>query len=326
MLTRAAFLAAAMMVVAMPAAANCGAEGCPLSPRRLERSMSPWSIDVGYQYADQDILWSGDAKTTEPAPVGSITELYTRTSAYTLNGHGQVLPWLELSASLPYIEREHAHALQESPGQFVPSHWKYQGLGDAIVMATWHAYGSPVASAGEFALLGGVKLPTGVTDVGEVNGEAPEPPARPGTGSTDVMASLQYTRSPMVWAPGGRGTPLPLALSAVGRWNGKGTDDYRVGDEWHVSLSTAYEVVPRLSVLAQVNFLHHGRDGVGNTDAEPEHTGGESVFLTPGLRAALPGGATVYGYYQVRAYEHSNGPQLVANDHIIFGASFGLGR
>jgi hypothetical protein len=315
-----------MIFAAMPAAANCGAEGCPLSPQGLERAEKPWALDIGYQYVDQNVLWSGAAQTTEPEPVGHVTEGFTRSSIYSLNGRGQITKWLGLNASLPYIQRKHSHDLQEQPGEFTTSTWDYEGLGDAMLMAMWSAYGAPEHGLGAFSVQVGVKLPTGLTDVPEVNGEVPEPSARPGTGSWDGLAGVQIMRNVLVPAPGNRETMLPLVLSAMGRWNGKGTDDYRIGNDLHINFSTSYAVLPRLSLLGQVNGVWRSQDEVGNTDAIAEETGGESVYATPGLRAALPGGASIYGYWQLRIYEHTNGPQLVAPDHLIFGASFGLGR
>jgi hypothetical protein len=325
-LCRTLALAAALTCAAMPASANCGAEGCPLSPQGLERAVKPWSIDFGYQYVDQNVLWSGGDKTNEFNSAGPVTEKFTRSSIYSLNGHGRVAKWLSLNASLPYIQRTHSHTAEETPGEFVTSTWDYEGLGDAMLMAMWSAYGAPEHGAGAFSVQGGVKAPTGVTDVGAINGEQPEAPARPGTGSWDALAGVQIMRNLLVPAPGNRGTMLPLVFSAMARWNGTGTDGYKVGDSYNLNFSTSYAVVSRLSLLAQVNAVWRGQDEVGTTDAVAEETGGESLYATPGLRAALPGGASIYGYWQLRIFEHTNGPQLVAPDHLIFGASFGLGR
>lgn len=331
--------AAALLVsvaCAPVARANCGAENCPLNPQGLEGSGRAWSFDLGYQYIDQDRRWNGSHETSEAEPQGHVTELFTRTKSWTLNARGQVLPGLRLTAMLPYIQREHAHELQHHPGAFLSSYWKYEGLGDASALAQWTALGSVRSGIGALELQGGIKLPTGRTQVPEVTptgsffvpgleAEAPEAPARPGTGSTDFVAGLQLMRHFGVMAPAGRHAALPLVLSVQGRYNGKGTDGYRVGRELHVSLSSSYPLHPVVSVLGQLNATVHGRDEVGETDATPHHTGGTSVFATPGLRFALPGNTALYGYWQARIYEHTNGPQLVAPSHVIVGASFGFG-
>ena len=311
------------LAVTTRAGANCGAEGCPLDPRGLERTNRSWAIDVTYQYVNQDVLWDGtqEAREHEPEP-GHVTELYTRSSVWTLNGRAQVLSSLRLTATLPYVDRTHAHEASHElhPGHFVSevAEWNYAGLGDASVFAQWTPLG-PVT------LLGGVKLPTGMENVEEIHGEQPEPPARPGTGSTDVFAGIQLLRSVSAPTLGGGSVEMPISLAAMGRWNGKGTDEYRVGDEFHTSLSTAWLMGRGVSLLAQVNALWHGADDVGTSHAEPHHTGGTTVYATPGLRVDMPGGSALFGYWQVRVFERSNGPQLIAPSHLIFGASVGFG-
>jgi hypothetical protein len=336
---RAAAALLLLLVSRTPAHANCGAENCPLNPQGLESSDRSWSFDLGYQYIPQDRHWNLDHEDNQPAAIGHITELYTRTHSWTLNWRGQLLPSLRINATLPYVQREHAHEQQHHTNFFLVSRWKYEGLGDASVQSQWTAFGTPRQGLGAVSLLSGVKLPTGrtsvpeVTPVGQVGSliiegepDRPESPARPGTGSTDFLAGVQVVRSIEVPSPGGLHSNLPIALSVLGRYNGKGTDDYRSGREMHASLSSGYGLGHRLMLLAQVNLTAHGRDDVGQSDAEPHHTGGMSVFATPGLRFGLPNGAALYGYWQARVYEHTNGPQLVAPSHVIVGASFGLGR
>ena len=327
MTARTAALAGTILFAcARHAGANCGAEGCPLSPYGLEGSDRSWSFDVGYQYIAQDRLWNGTREASGHEEDGHTIERFTRSKIWTLNGRTQVLPSLRITGILPYVERRHAHEHELHPGHLVPSQWEYEGLGDATLLAHWRALGAPGYGAGALTIQAGAKLPTGKRHVELVDGEEPEPPARLGSGSTDVIAGLQLMRHFSVPAPGGASPTLPLVLSALGRWNGRGTDDYRMGDEWHVSLSSAYNVWSRVSLLGQVNALFHGRDEAGTTHAEPHHTGGRTVFATPGVRVVLPGGSAVYGYWQARLYEDSNGPQLIADDHWILGVSYGLGR
>src|SRR5262249_44704497 len=150
------------LALAGRAAANCGAEGCPLSPKGLEGAGRRWTLDIGYQYVAQDVLWDGTAEATGPAPVGHVTELYTKTSTYAVNFRARVLRSLEITGSLPYIQRQHAHEIQHHPGYFVPSFWKYEGLGDALFMASWAAFGTVQSGAGGFSIQAGGKLPPGV--------------------------------------------------------------------------------------------------------------------------------------------------------------------
>ena len=104
-LFRAALLGSALLVQPVLAHANCGAENCPLNPQGLESSGRAWSFDLGYQYINQDRQWDGSHESTQPQPVGHVTELYTRSRSWSINGRMQLLPSLRITAILPYIQR-----------------------------------------------------------------------------------------------------------------------------------------------------------------------------------------------------------------------------
>ena len=198
-----------------------------------------------------------------------------------------------------------------------------QGLGDASLLGNWRATGDSHADIGALTLQAGVKFPTGETHVEEQGGEEPEPPARLGTGSFDGLLGATLVHAFGVPIPGGHGA-MPVGVSVLGRVNGKGTDDYQVGNQLLGNLTTSYPVAPWANLLFQVNGVIHERDDVGNTDAEPHETGSETLYLTPGASVRLPGGVAAYGYWQIRTYAHTNGPQLVAPSHFLFGLNYAL--
>ena len=39
---------------------------------------------------------------------------------------------------------------------------------------------------------------------------------------------------------------------------------------------------------------------------------GNSLYVTPGLRGQITNQIAAYGYMQIRAYEHTSGPELIA--------------
>jgi len=77
-----------------------------------------------------------------------------------------------------------------------------------------------------------------------------------------------------------------------------------------------------LRLLGQVNVSGNARDDVGDTDAEPHHTGGNVGFASPGLQADLLPGVSAFGYYQFRLWQYSNGVQLVSPYHLVFGLGY----
>jgi hypothetical protein len=125
---------------------------------------------------------------------------------------------------------------------------------------------------------------------------------------------------------GGRVTSIPLSLSVMAHLNGSGTESYRIGNEWQADLGAAYALGRGVQLLVQINASAHARDGVGTTDAEPLSTGSTALFASPGLLLEVAPGVSLFGYYQFRVAEHTNGPQLVAPYHVSVGLGYALGR
>jgi hypothetical protein len=314
------------------ARANCGAEGCPFAPQGPEAAHGRYSFDVAYQAINQDRLWqNGHAISEEEAlaaegGIGHILEQETRTRTLTLNARARLTDAIMLTASWPWVDRFHRHELAHHAGFFIPSEWHFQGPGDASLIGSWRAWGGANPTAATLTLQGGIKLPTGQRHVEEVNGEEPEPPVRPGSGSTDGQLGLQWSRVATMRTVHGERAGVPLSVSLVGRWNGVGTEGYRTGSELQLALGGGYPVTRWAHAIAQINAVSHGRDDVGQTDATPGHTGGTAVYASPGLRLEVAPGLTAYAYWQARLYQYTSGPQLSAPYHLSFGTAYALGR
>lgn len=313
---------------ARPAAANCGAESCPLALHGHEPTDRRVSFELGFQNVHQDQLWRGTNRVGDAAlrAEGEDVELLTHTRAWIGTVRARVTPRLFLIGSLPYLDRVHRHDHGHAPYDHELQAWTLRGLGDASLTAHWQALGSTSAPWGALALMAGAKVPTGRRSAEEVDGHGLEPSARLGTGSTDAIAGVQWERRFPVRAPGNPDARMPVALNVSGRMNGKGTEDYRLGDELLASLATAFPLHAAVEGLMQLNAAFHGRDDVGHSHAEPHGTGASALFASPGVRVRLGGGASVYGYWQVRAWANTNGTQLVAPSHLVIGTTVGSGR
>lgn len=323
-------LVAGLSGFARVASANCGAEGCPLAAQGPESPGGRVSFSLGYQFVEQNRMWDGGHSiTTEQAlaaegGIGHILEQTTRTRTWTLESRVRVNDRLGIDVSLPYVDRIHRHALAHHAGFFIESEWHMTGIGDASAVANVAVFGEPAAASGALSTQLGVKLPTGKRQVEEIDGEQPEPPARPGNGSTDLLFGAQYRRQFEVRTPQGHAGALPLTAGVTARINGKGTDEYRSGNEWQAQVTTAYPLTRALRLIAQVNGIARGRDDVGNTDAEPHSTGGLAVLGSPGLQAEILPGVNAFGYMQFRILQHTNGPQLVSPSRLSFGLAYAL--
>jgi hypothetical protein len=310
-------MAAALALTARVALAGCGCEFCPID-QGSQWHEAKFTFDLTQQYIDQDRPRVG----TEEVAVGAIPshhdEVRTINRATTASlGYHPAETWT-LSATLPYVSRTHEHIDNETPTPET-MRWSYSGLGDLELLATRFV---TLASGRTryFARLG-VKAPTGKRNVTAVDGEQPEPVARPGTGSWDLLAGMGAE-----WrtgAPGGART-LPVRLNLTGRLNGKGTDDYRAGSEVQAHLGTSYPLAGPVAALLQTNLSIRAKDGVGSTDEEPGNTGRTSWFLSPGLRVTVAPETSIYGLYQVPLYQRVNGIQLTADANLYVGISRGI--
>ena len=330
---------AVLLVFAMlPASAHatCGAEGCPFIREGIGPRAGRFSLGMRYQDVTQDALWNGNTEAdradiiTEAA--GQLAtgehgevELYTRTRSWVAEGRARVNDNLELTASVPYLQREHRHMIVHG-FFFNPNwvdEWKFDGLGDATVLG--HFRGLLPGEGHSITVQAGVKLPTGrrhVPDEERINLFIPstlEPSIRPGSGSTDWIAGVQYAR-PLPFP-----RTLPLTASMLGRMNTRGTDDFQIGDELQAGLSGGHAPVEWLTLLMQVNFSAHGSDKSGEA-GEAAHSGMQALYLTPGVSVRIAPALSMYGLFQVRVWGHTDDANVVGKRHFLVGTSYTLGR
>jgi hypothetical protein len=242
-----------------------------------------------------------------------------------LLGRANLTERFGVTAALPIVDRTHIHISNEAPPIPEVMEWHYHGVGDLTLLGqasvTRHSEGGTAVSF-QF----GAKFPTGRRHVVPEGEEEPEPAARPGTGSFDVLAGIHVMRSFHVATAGGAAGTMPLFVSLMARANGRGTDEYRVGNELQATVGAVYPVGTDFEVSLQLNGRLRGMDDVGLSDALRENTGGQSLFVSPGVRVHPSRDVSLYGTAQIPVYQHVNRIQIVAPYHLLFGTTFELGR
>jgi hypothetical protein len=324
-------LTAALAAFGMPSAAragSCSSDGCPMDIRGHDSAGRRFSFDVAYQYVGEDQMWmgSGPASAADVASQQHV-EQYNRSNTTIFTARGQALNWLGFSASMPWIDRSHAHIAEHHTGFFLPESWHYQGLGDLALVSSIAPWAGESAGGGPVTFQLGVKLPTGKTDVGSVQYGlfvSPEPSVQPGSGSTDLLGSAQVRRSVPIRTLQGESADMPLTLSGTMRWNGRGTNDYRMGNEGSLNLVAGYPMLPAVSFLAQVNSRWMQADEPGPADVQ-HSAGGYELVGAPGLRARVAPGLAAYVYYRFRIYQHLNNLQVVSPYYFTFGTVYSFG-
>lgn len=305
------FLAA--LAVSGPARASCGSATCPIDPQSLNLPFAgQWTLDLSFQYIDQDELYSGRDRVSHPAvPAEGELEHRTVNRLTTLLANYAATPDLYFSVSVPYVSRYHEHF---DGGDF--ERFRLDGLGDVALSGRYRFLPDLSASLA-------VKLPTGSRSSTNDEGVEAEPTIAPGTGSTDLSAGLVWQRTANVpsltYGPLGNTAAMPYFVGITGRWNGVGTRSYRVGEELQVNAGLHYPVSETFQALFQVNARFKGKDDVGETDAVRDDTGGSFVYLSPGARVAFSPKTALYGYVQLPIYQRINGVNITSKYNFFGG-------
>ena len=296
------------------ASASCGAAFCTVNADWDVHSA--WTepgarLDLRYEYVRQDQLMAGK----NPAQPGQFArdhdELVTTnqnliaTFDYTFNQD-----WA-LNLVVPVVQREHRH-VETATNEFET--WNFTELGDIRVMARRRLATLEDAqpSIGTLGLTFGLKLPTGRTDIANGMGERAERSLQPGTGTTDLLAGLYYSRHlptrSLSWFVQGQ-AQVPLLAGS----------DYRPGNRYLLDAGLRYGVGDSLGLLLQLNGLVRSRDS--GAQGENGDSGGTYLFVSPGISYSLARAVQVYGFVQLPVYRYVNGVQLTADYAVSLGVS-----
>jgi hypothetical protein len=283
-----------------------------------------FTLDFSFQYIDQDQVRIGRRDGTVGEIPSSHDEVRTLNRAAGFLVNYATSDRLVLSAFVPFVSRYHEHIEDTHHSSVSPTEarhiaketWRFDDLGDVSVTGRYRLTPKLWAT-------GGVELPTGKRRPANEEGEVAEPTLAPGSGSADVLGGIVFQTQVAVPSlsrgPLGSAAAMPFFAGATYRRNGRGTEDYRLGDELLVNAGLLYPVFAKLQVIAQVNAEFRGKDDVGDTDEDPDHTGRTSVYVSPGLRVELPGGLAAYWVVQIPVYQRVNGIQLTSDYNLLGG-------
>jgi hypothetical protein len=170
--------------------------------------------------------------------------------------------------------------------------------------------------AGQFALIGGVKAPTGDSSLTNTESEQVEPSATAGTGAWDGLAGLAYT------------VPLSAALtldaSALYTFRGE-RYDYRLGNRLDFGTSLAWSVCgdaktfPQVSLVAEATLRHIAKSE--EEGAKDGNTGGTVLFLSPGVKVSFTEKIAGSIGIQLPVLQDLNGRQVETQFRLITGVS-----
>jgi len=309
-----AAFALATLVNAGPAHA-CATCGCTLSKDWLGPqlgSVSGWAVGISYDLIDQNQMRAGrkdigqaaaEAILNPPGHPGNEVELQTLSRTSTVSADYNTAGW-GVSVQIPFVNRYHT-TLQDGT-QAGYNFNKYDALGDARVLVKVN-----LSDSLGIGLIAGVKLPTGITDElfdGPAGGTV-DPTLQPGTGSTDLLFGGYYS-----------GGVDKLGWFAQGLWQHAiaSAAGFRPGDAITVNAGLRYADMGQAVVpLLQVNYVRRNIDTGRLVNVEFDGsplTGGDLIYLAPGVSARLGAGFSAYAYVQFPVYQDVNGVQLTAKE------------
>jgi hypothetical protein len=306
--------AAAALWLPQPGWASCGSAFCTINTgwdvQGTATEAGAMRLDLRYEYINQDRLRSGtrnipaDEDTGEAAELRTVNRNWVATLDYAFDEKWGV------SVALPLVTREHAHIVDPT-GAASLEQWDFSELSDARVVGRYQ-FASTSPTPGHAGLQFGLKLPTGDYRLANADGTVAERALQPGTGSTDVVLGAYYSH--------------PSAMHGLG-WFVQGSyqralttrDGFRPGDQVSLNGGVTFPLTQQTSLLVQMNALHKDRDTGPN--AEPDLSGGNHVYASPGVSFAVSKSVQVYGFLQLPVYRNVHGIQLTAQRAVVAGAS-----
>ena len=305
------------LLAPLTASASCGSAFCMVDTQWSMQGVDTSAgtrLDLRYEYIKQDQPQNGRDKIgvgqipRDHDEVSTLNRNYVGTLDHSFNANWGV------NVAVPVVSRDHHHIMNNDDGTQTPESWMFTELGDVRVLGRYQF--APTESAehslGQWGLYFGAKLPTGSHTVANKEGETAERTLQPGTGTTDALFGA-FVRS-----------ALPLKdmswfAQTLVQFPLNTRDEYKPGKRLSIDTGLRYESTERLALLLQANLLFRGRDS--GDQAEPEDSGGKSLWLSPGISFAVTQNIQAYGFLQLPLYQYVNGVQLVADRSFVFGVS-----
>ena len=303
-------------VVSAPAAASCGAAFCSVNTGWTTESALIGTgsvLDLRFEYIDQDHLRSGSRSATEEEAGGQHhEELETVNRNYLLTySHSFQSPW-GVRIVAPVVDRDHSH-IHHHHGEELLESWSFTELGDVSLIGR---YRMPMPRAAERQLTSGInlglQLPTGDTDTVNREGVPAERSLQPGSGTLNAIAGAYFQKK----FPA-RGSIWFAQLNY--RRALESDEGYKPGSRLGVDVGYNRNFGDRFGAVVQLNLVMRGRDE--GPAAEHEDSGGEFVFVSPGLNYTLGRLWQAYGYVQLPLYQQVNGVQLTEDWSVVTGLS-----
>jgi hypothetical protein len=232
-----------------------------------------------------------------------------------------LLPFSSRSALITGPPEGDVHGIKggQQPQHIETRSDKATGLGDMIVLAKYRVLDENSSDNDPltFVVSGGVKLPTGKSDLKTSSGLLLDDHIQLGSGSTDLIAGFSVLKGI---------EDFSLVAAFMGILPTEGANGYKYGANLNYDLGIRYRFLDgegvsgslfgALSILGEVRGKE-SRDGVKLDD-----TGGNTTYLAPGAVYFLTSRISVEASYQYPILHNLNGMQLGESYRFTAGAQY----
>ena len=304
-------LGAAASLIASPALA-CSSCGCNLTSDWLSQGLVAQpgtTISIRYDDVPQTQLRSGHDvvdRAAIPLPTDREIEQNTYNHYATLAvDHAFNSVWA-LNVQAPFVWRPHNTIAEGDTDQ---SYSRTNGLGDIRATVRYQGFGG----AGVTGVQLGLKLPTGGFHqnfrTGPAAGTAVDRGLQPGTGTTDVTIGAYHF--------GKLAGDFDYVLQVQADVPLNSRELYKPGVAGTASAGLHYTGWHGITPQLQLNFRVAAKDSGANSDRD--NSGGEQLYVAPGLTVALSDHFSAFGIAQLPLYQRVNGYQLAPKYTLSFG-------
>ncbi len=231
-----------------------------------------------------------------------------------------------LNMSLPYLLRNNVRAGEHHDAHTdIHKHGDIDGIGDMSAILQYKMYDEKKT---KFALLAGIKAPTGKTDLYDGD-ELLEADLQPGSGSWDYFAGAALSHD---------FEHFSLLSSALYQYNGEGDFGSTLGDIFSYNVAFSYKVIEEehdhvfgekheheafdyaVDVFLEFNGEYVQTDSIYSADVE--NTGHHIIFATTGVQFTSNNNYSAYAAFSLPVYEDYTGIQ----NEIQYKFSLGIGK
>ena len=233
---------------------------------------------------------------------------------------------LTVGLSMPYVDRSNIREAHSDMGVGEAElAGDSEGIGDMTLFGQYRFFYNETHDA---AILAGLKTPSGVTGVREIEGGEFESEQQPGSGSWDPFIGLAYNNS---WGKiGFSGNFLYTFVT-------EGSQETDLGDIFNYNLALAYRttipqgghdhhehehqgnIIDYIDLVVELNGDSRQRVNIaGNSE---ENTGGHTLYLSPGIRVGLGHSVSLYTSVGIPIVNELNGLQSEPDYRVIGGVS-----